>query len=372
MSGLPQFSEVIGDIYEASYQPDYWPRVIEHLARISHSRSGALFIQDTSIKEAAGFYGYRLTDQMLSDYAVHGHNDPGFLIMQDQPVGVAINMHGPTQHPPETPEYFRVMRQKYDLGYVCGANVLINEEQHVGLGLHRSFSAVAYEDETLQLLSELIPHLQRALRIHREFIRLRIEKTALTAGFDNLMIGLVLFDHLGSPVYVNPVAESIFAEHPAIQKQGHSIVPTDNSDAVQLRRLILSCLESAQDSERGGVMGLHHPDKRHPLAVMVKPVAASELANVIDGEPVYAAMYLSDPERPLPIAADTLRTLYDLTPTEARIAVSLTNGLGVEEIATTHQRSVNTVRSHLRSLFEKTRTANQADLVRLLLTGAVL
>jgi DNA-binding CsgD family transcriptional regulator/PAS domain-containing protein len=309
----------------------------------------------------------------MGDYQRLAHLDPAFAIMQDQPVGHAVNIQGPERHELESEEFYQGLRRKHDVGYVGGANVIVDVSQVVGLGLHRATADDAYDPATLDLISTLIPHLQRALRIHREFIRLRVQNSALSARLDNLMMGVVLFDHLGTPVYVNPVAESILSHHPAIGWDGESILPTRQEDAVALRRLLLSCLTpQSSEAERGGVLGLHHTDTPRPLVVMLRPVETDVLHNAIDGEPVYVAMYLSDTERPHCVSVEAISELYGLTRTEAQIAVSLANGQSVEEIAANSSRSVHTVRTHLKAIFNKTRTKNQADLVRLLLAGGVV
>ena len=366
-------SELINDIYEAAYQPSLWPRVTEKIARITGSRSGAILIRDNNIEEANGFYPAGLPSEAIEDYARLGHLDPSFPIMQELPAGTAVNTHGRERHELESPEYYEKIRKKYDIGYVCGANIIVDDVQHVGLGLQRSASDSEYSQDTLELVTAIIPHLQRGLKIHREFIRLRVEKNAMGAGLDNLMVGLVLFDRLGTPIYINSVAESILAEHPAIDLINGRVIPERNEDARQLHRLIHSCLDPAHEGQqRGGVLGLRHESRKHPLALLVQPVATSELANVIDGELAYAALYISDPERPLPIDADTIATLYQLSRSEANIAIMLANGMGVEAIAESQNRSVHTVRSHLKSLFQKTGTGSQAGLVRLLLTGGTV
>jgi len=362
--------DLVSAIYEASYQPSLWPTVIAKLGHLTKSRSGALFVHDKKIEAANGFYTSGLSAAAIEAYTRLGHLDPAFKIMEEVPIGMAININDTTRHEIESPTYYENIRKRYDIGYVCGANIVVSEERHIGLGLQRSASDTTYNQETLQLVSELIPHLQRGLRIHREFMRLRVEKRAATAGLDNLMMGLVLFDQLGNVVYSNPLAESILAEHPAITLTNDRIIPQDREDAVRLHRLINSCLgTSPVDQVRGGVMGLRHDDRKHPLALMVRPLATSELANIIDGELIYAAMYINDPERPLPIDAETIATLYQLSRTEAGIAISLVNGLSVEEIAKQQHRSIHTVRSHLKSVYHKTHTNNQAGLVRLILSG---
>lgn len=373
MSDTALLSELIGDIYEASYQPGYWPVVIEKICRLTQARSGAIFIRDLSTQEGDGFYPYGISDQLLNEYAKYNHQDPGFAIMQSIPVGIAVNMLTPERHELESPQYHADIRTKYDIGFTAGSNVVADEYQVVGLGLHRGIREGSFGEVSLCLIGELIPHLQRALRIHREFIRLRVEKQALTAGFANLIMGLVLLDHLGTPVYINPVARDILETHPAITLSNDIITPTSSQQAAQLRRLIIDCLQASQvgAEQAGGVIGLSHPATRHPLAVMVKPVATSELANMVDGIPVYVAIYLNDPARPLAISPESIGQLYGLTRTESQIAIAMVNGMSVEEIAQAHARSINTVRTQVRALFHKTNTNSQTDLIRLLLTSAM-
>ena len=61
--------------------------------------------------------------------------------------------------------------------------------------------------------------------------------------------------------------------------------------------------------------------------------------------------------------------LYNLTPAEARLTLALLEGKGLEWAAEQISLSVNTARTHLKRIFEKTRTHRQAELVRLILRG---
>lgn len=66
--------------------------------------------------------------------------------------------------------------------------------------------------------------------------------------------------------------------------------------------------------------------------------------------------------------ANLLRCLYDLTPAEARLARRLTEGMTLAQVASETGVGIETVRSHLRSIFGKTGVHRQAELT-LLLTG---
>jgi DNA-binding CsgD family transcriptional regulator len=69
------------------------------------------------------------------------------------------------------------------------------------------------------------------------------------------------------------------------------------------------------------------------------------------------------------VEEETLRELFGLTVTEARVATSLTTGLRVAHAARSLGMSVSTFRWHLRHVFAKTCTRRQPQLISLLLSG---
>jgi DNA-binding CsgD family transcriptional regulator len=64
--------------------------------------------------------------------------------------------------------------------------------------------------------------------------------------------------------------------------------------------------------------------------------------------------------------AELIRSLFELTPAEARVARSMAGGASVEEIAQSARVSVNTVRTQVRTLMAKTGCRRQAEVVGLL------
>ena len=75
---------------------------------------------------------------------------------------------------------------------------------------------------------------------------------------------------------------------------------------------------------------------------------------------------LIDPDRDRKPSASTLRQMFGLTPAEARLAAGLAAGLDLPEIARRHRVAVATLRVQLKSVFAKTLTKRQAELVALL------
>ena len=62
-----------------------------------------------------------------------------------------------------------------------------------------------------------------------------------------------------------------------------------------------------------------------------------------------------------------LSEMFELTPAETRLAVSLLDGGDLASIAADHRLSIETIRAQLKSLFSKTDTHRQAELISLLL-----
>ncbi len=100
-----------------------------------------------------------------------------------------------------------------------------------------------------------------------------------------------------------------------------------------------------------------------PVVVQALPAAGSVAAS---GERVRAILLLTslDPRPELP--ESRLMLLFKLTPAEAKLAVCLASGESLEEATDRLGVSLGTARNQLKSIFQKTETNRQAELVALL------
>jgi DNA-binding CsgD family transcriptional regulator len=71
-------------------------------------------------------------------------------------------------------------------------------------------------------------------------------------------------------------------------------------------------------------------------------------------------------------APGQLIVMFDLSPTEARLAHQLSRGVSINEYAENFCVSVATVRTQLRAVLRKTGTSRQQDLIRMLATIPVI
>jgi DNA-binding CsgD family transcriptional regulator len=85
-----------------------------------------------------------------------------------------------------------------------------------------------------------------------------------------------------------------------------------------------------------------------------------------DGQVPDIIAFLTDTKGPLDLAPELLCLNFGLTRAEARVAVAATASQPVEQIAEGLSLRVNTVKTHLKHVYEKTGVASRAEFVRLL------
>jgi DNA-binding NarL/FixJ family response regulator len=90
---------------------------------------------------------------------------------------------------------------------------------------------------------------------------------------------------------------------------------------------------------------------RPPLQVLVTPIRASTLR--LSGK-IAVAVFIHDPSRPQGPADTLLRSLHGLTRAECRVALLSSDGRGPREIAGKIGVTENTVRSQIKSIYNKT------------------
>ena len=101
------------------------------------------------------------------------------------------------------------------------------------------------------------------------------------------------------------------------------------------------------------------------LGLYLYALRPKETLRAFGDQPV-AMLVCHEPGKRIELDPFVIAAAFDLTPGEARVAVATGQGLTAEQIARANAVSINTVRSQLRSIFDKTGTARQAELVSVL------
>ena len=263
-------------------------------------------------------------------------------------------------------EYYQDILRPLDLWHAAIMNVHRDGAVLAPMAFMRTRKEGPFGDGELAALRALAPHFNRALRVTLRLRELEARASALAEMTDRALVALVLTDAFGRIAEANGVARAILAEN-------DGLTSARRGPARRAKRGLHQALAAHPGS--GGIAP-HADERRHaglatlparrPLALVVSPTrnGASPL-----GRSHAVSIAFADPERAPEPDADLLARLYGFTAREAGVAALLLQGLSPNEAARELAMTENTVRTHIRHLFDKTGVERLADLVRLLMQG---
>ena len=108
--------------------------------------------------------------------------------------------------------------------------------------------------------------------------------------------------------------------------------------------------------------------ERPPLQVLVAPVGKLPIALQHSAT---AIVFINDPEKRFRPPQEVLTSLFRLTPAECRVVFLLTDGNSIREIGEMIGVKNSTLKSQLKSIYGKTNTSRQSELIRLMMQFAV-
>ncbi len=166
---------------------------------------------------------------------------------------------------------------------------------------------------------------------------------------DRLSVGVLMFTPDGTLTRTNAVADRILSDHTtAIRRVLTEPVRRMGTRARQGHEDGISLL---LEDNTGSIAQLHACP-----------------SDQVTGTPAMVLAFLTRQNAQGMLSAQALHTLFDLTPTEARVARHLASGLRPDQIAQELGVAGTTIAFHLRNAFAKTGTHRQADLVALMLS----
>ena len=253
----------------------------------------------------------------------------------------------------------------------AGANLLIEDQFSAMICFSNAPSKDSLTAQQIHIFEAVLRHLTRAVRINRRLWELELKGVAATERLEALQQGALLADASGRVVRANATAKAMLDDGNEIFLENGRLAATGSGI---LQKLIASCARTSLSL--GGPGGEFKIPREHPcspLFVTVTPLGSkTRLADVPwigVGHPV-AIVTVRDPDSDRWRREINLRRRFGLTAAEARLAAEILKGDGRAAAASRHGISAATVRTHLSSIFEKTGTHRQAELVRLLLDTA--
>jgi DNA-binding CsgD family transcriptional regulator/PAS domain-containing protein len=367
-----QLLELITHIYDAGLDDDHWPHALHLLTTAFQAEQSNLRLIDTEREQISRIYHYNKDPHWLKAYMEYFVKiDPWMKQVHQHTKGFIDCSHRmiPDSEIRKT-EYYSDYVEPSDSHYGVGGLIYLNPSLKITFSLQRSLNSGGFSNEHLDLIRKLVPHLSRSVLINRKTRQLEFDRVTLRDSLSQINSAMVVVNQHGECLFVNHSAEKLSREHHGISLSTKGIslsVPPDND---RLQKMIFNATLNRSDLTVpvAGGMKYHYPSSENSVSILVSPLNPDKVD--FGFETTCCALIFLSQNQPKPgLSASIISQIYGLTEAEAQVTALLCEGLTLNEISEKLYNTSNTIKYHLKSVFQKTDTRRQAELVNLITTG---
>lgn len=214
------------------------------------------------------------------------------------------------------------------------------------------------------LMTMLVPHLHVTLRVLDEMERARARSAVSTDALSRLNFGWISIDGMGRVIDMDDAARQMMQRSGALWVGRYDrLVPASPAADRQLTALVRKFASDPRATPRA--INLSHDPW---IDILVSPIRIDTLART---NKAVAVIYFRGDRISSADRQQQLVDLFDLTPSEARLAWSMTQGKTIAEAAEEQGLTIETARNYSKKIYAKTGARGQVDLVRNILTGVL-
>jgi CheY-like chemotaxis protein/DNA-binding CsgD family transcriptional regulator len=188
-----------------------------------------------------------------------------------------------------------------------------------------------------------------------------LEKTVLLEMLNRLSTGLILINENLKNYFTNEQADKFLKGNFGLSLQDGFLNCDQPELTAKLQKLVLDATPKT--------LTLTHEDYDKPLHLLVSPLGSynqnygQNLATTI--------LFIFENMGDTKDVESILHDLYNLSPSEAKVAAKLMQKPNLEEVADDLGITYNTARTHLKRIYQKTGTNRLPSLIHLFITGPV-
>lgn len=199
---------------------------------------------------------------------------------------------------------------------------------------------------------------------------IRQENHRMVETFSKIPRSILFVSRSGKVLFCNDAASKTLGRRDGLEMDRNGkLFASLSKDERQLKSILATVFDQTpgRSISHGGVLPVSRPSGLRPLQVLMSPFFDQKSIG-FPSDPM-ALVVVYDQEQNIETVESLLSRMYGLTPAEARLASLIANGRSLTEAADELKISHNTVRTHLKRIFSKTRTNRQSDLISLILNS---
>jgi DNA-binding CsgD family transcriptional regulator len=341
-----------------------------HITYVSNARQNARQPGEVGVRQWIEHYG--LSKELLEVGEKHGHEDNWWARAIHGPIPEGWVGRGSELWPEAEmiqTNYYREVVRKHDFFRLCAAILIKRPGELAGCVVARGERDAEFDEDVLDLLRELTPHLHAAISLYNKVGELRQNLDSLELSLEQFGIGVIVVDITATVIFVNSTGQQLLELREGLFLKSGKIRSASHKESEQLQSAIQSAIESSQrtgEVARDRRIGVASVSRMHgrPFHLFISPW---HVKGQLALKKPAAVLLLAQPERKIPQEA-WLQTLYGLTKAESKLVALIAGGMAGPAAAKELGLSPESVRTRLKTVFSKTDTQRQSDLVSLLAT----
>jgi DNA-binding CsgD family transcriptional regulator len=251
--------------------------------------------------------------------------------------------------------------RSYDMASYMGTPILRTSEQDVALSFLKSSHQGLFTDADTHSIDVIIPHLRNAFRLRERAMELAQTADLSIAVLEHLAFGIAVIDLNLRVLFHNRRGASWLSSLGPTSRWGRRHPCLDESFQEMIRT---ACEIRGRVRLRARASTLK-ASGRSPCVLVVLPLPASHRFAVAWQRPAVLVLFF-EKQRGSTFLNHVLRDIYGLSNAELRLTTNMVDGRKLNEVGITLGITRETARSTLKSVFRKTGTHSQSQLIRLL------
>jgi len=349
-------ADLIDQIYECAFVPENLPSVLRRLAKDCEGVGGVLCVTTENGLLWTASRSMQEGMKVLAESDLVTRGQRWNRLREARHAGFVREVDMYSQQDLEADPFYSEFYWPRGLGWAAGTMLTLPTGEMLVLSVERAFQRGPVEPDYVRQLDALRPHLARTALISA---RLQLERArTITHTLAMLDMPALVVDDRAVVLAANPLIEAL--KHHIRWRAADRVSLADPKADAQFRAAVTRLNTEAATSVRSFVV--RGNDAGASLVAHLLPIRgnARDVFNRSAG--VLVLTNIAAPKAP---PVELVQSLFDLTPSEARVARSLAIGNSIDDMAADGGISRNTVRTHMRGVLEKTGCRRQAEVVAL-------
>ena len=363
----PAEKSLVREIHAAGVGASDWPGVLERLRRFLGARVVTLGFHEFATGTDSAAHESPGDADFCRSMAAYAARNPWFLSSDDYAPGRVMTGDELISHNDlrRTDFYRGFLQPRGLLHRLCGVVAKHGCGAHL-LSAYRAEDQGAFEARDKAELEVLLDHVTLSLRSQWRWQEADDLARAVLTQSDHDANPLILVTSDAEPIYRNPAAEHLLDLGAGLRIDGMCLVASSGADQRLLRETIARVAQGdpAVAAASPAVVTLARVPPAPPMVVVVRAAGRvfTSRAGVHRGLAMLSVRGGHSGHDP---ASCVFARQYELTTAQARVSALVLAGQPLTRIAQSLNVSENTVRSHLKQIFQKTETHGQMELVHL-------